>query len=59
MLSGLDQTQPGDGESWANGDSLWGDELSRSVLNSSVPVDRLNDAVSKYKLSLVSCISLT
>ncbi|KAF8536866.1 glycoside hydrolase family 3 protein [Trichophaea hybrida] len=47
MLSGLDQTQPGDGESWANGISLWGDQLSRSVLNSSVPVDRLNDAVTR------------
>ncbi|KAI5813223.1 beta-glucosidase [Pyronema omphalodes] len=47
MLSGLDQTQPGDGESWANGKSLWGDQLSRSVLNSSVPVDRLNDAVTR------------
>ncbi|KAI5854414.1 beta-glucosidase-related glycosidase [Tricharina praecox] len=47
MLAGLDQTQPGDGESWANGKSLWGDSLSRSVLNSSVPVDRLNDAVTR------------
>lgn len=47
MLAGMDQSQPGDGESWANGISLWGGQLSRSVLNSSVPVDRLNDAVTR------------
>ena len=47
MLSGLDLSQPGDGKSWANGISLWGDQLSRAVLNSSVPVDRLNDAVTR------------
>jgi len=54
-LAGLDQSQPGDGTSWANGISLWGSELSRSVLNGSVPVDRLNDMVTRtvaawYKL---------
>ena len=47
MLSGLDVSQPGDGKSWANGISLWGGQLSRAVLNSSVPVDRLNDAVTR------------
>lgn len=46
-LAGLDQTQPGDGVSWANGQSLWGPELSRSVLNGSVPVDRLNDMTTR------------
>lgn len=43
----MDQTQPGDGTSWANGVSFWGPELSRAVLNSSVPIDRLNDAVTR------------
>lgn len=46
-IAGMDQSQPGDGTSWANGVSLWGPELSRAVLNGSVPVDRLNDAVTR------------
>lgn len=46
-LAGLDMTQPGDGNSWADGKTLWGHELSRSILNSSIPVDRLNDAVTR------------
>lgn len=43
-LAGLDMDLPGDGY---GGESLWGPELSRSVLNSSIPVDRLNDAVTR------------
>ncbi|RPB26956.1 hypothetical protein L211DRAFT_846517 [Terfezia boudieri ATCC MYA-4762] len=46
-LAGLDMVQPGDGNLWADGNSLWGPELSRSILNSSIPVDRLNDAVTR------------
>lgn len=46
-LAGLDMTMPGDGLRWANGESLWGPELTRAVLNSSVPVDRLNDMVTR------------
>lgn len=46
-LAGMDQTQPGDGSGWADGVSMWGPELSRSVLNGSVPIDRLNDAVTR------------
>ncbi|OQO02251.1 hypothetical protein B0A48_11805 [Cryoendolithus antarcticus] len=42
-LAGLDMTMPGDGLSWADGKSLWGSELTKAVLNSSVPMDRLND----------------
>ena len=42
-LAGLDVTMPGDGLRWADGDSLWGPELTKAVLNTSVPVDRLND----------------
>lgn len=40
-------TMPGDGLGWQNGQSLWGPELTRSVLNESVPVDRLNDMVTR------------
>ncbi|KAK4169780.1 glycoside hydrolase superfamily [Cladorrhinum sp. PSN259] len=46
-LAGLDMTMPGDGLRWANGESLWGPELTRSVLNGSIPVDRLNDMVTR------------
>jgi len=46
-LAGLDMTMPGDGLFWAQGKSLWGAELTRSVLNGSVPVDRLNDMVTR------------
>jgi beta-glucosidase len=46
-LAGLDMTMPGDGLRWANGESFWGPELSRAVLNGSVPVDRLNDMVTR------------
>ncbi|KAH7316867.1 beta-glucosidase [Stachybotrys elegans] len=42
-LAGLDMTMPGDGLLWADGDSLWGSQLSLAVLNGSVPVERLND----------------
>ncbi|KAI0154268.1 glycoside hydrolase superfamily [Xylariaceae sp. FL1272] len=46
-LAGLDMTMPGDGLFWAQGKSLWGAELTRSILNGSVPVDRLNDMVTR------------
>ncbi|KAI5799199.1 beta-glucosidase-related glycosidase [Peziza echinospora] len=46
-LAGLDMTMPGDGNQWADGKSLWGPELSRSILNSSIPIDRLNDAATR------------
>lgn len=45
-LSGLDMAMPGDGELPLYGCSYWGSELSRSVLNGSVPMSRLNDMVS-------------
>lgn len=44
-IAGLDMSMPGDGAVPLFGDSYWGPELSRSVLNGSVPVDRLNDMV--------------
>ncbi|KAI1366671.1 glycoside hydrolase superfamily [Xylaria arbuscula] len=46
-LAGLDMTMPGDGLFWANGKSLWGPELTKSVLNGSVPLERLNDMVTR------------
>ena len=46
-LAGLDMTMPGDGLHWADGKSLWGKELTKAVLNGSVPIDRLNDMVSR------------
>ncbi|KAL3460298.1 glycoside hydrolase superfamily [Aspergillus heterothallicus] len=46
-LAGLDMSMPGDGAIPLFGDSYWGYELSRSVLNGTVPVDRLNDMVTR------------
>ncbi|KAF1916809.1 glycosyl hydrolase family 3 N terminal domain-containing protein [Ampelomyces quisqualis] len=50
-LAGLDMTMPGDGLRWAKGDSLWGAELTKSVLNGSVPIDRLDDMVTRVVAS--------
>ena len=44
-LAGLDMAMPGDGAIPLFGDSYWAYELSRSILNGSVPVSRLNDMV--------------
>ncbi|KAI9376199.1 putative beta-glucosidase F [Aspergillus egyptiacus] len=46
-LAGLDMNMPGDGAIPLFGGSYWGPELSRSVLNGTVPVDRLNDMVTR------------
>ncbi|KAJ5776546.1 uncharacterized protein N7511_001557 [Penicillium nucicola] len=46
-LAGLDMAMPGDGAVPLFGDSYWGPEMSRSVLNGSLPVDRLNDMVTR------------
>lgn len=46
-LAGLDVTMPGDGLVWAAGNSLWGPELTKSVLNGSLPISRLNDMVTR------------
>lgn len=50
-LSGLDMSMPGDGLVWAGGESLWGPELTKSVLNGSVPMERLNDMVTRIVAS--------
>ena len=44
-LAGLDMSMPGDGLGWQDGKSLWGRELTKAVLNGSVPMDRVNDMV--------------
>ncbi|QIX00807.1 hypothetical protein AMS68_006324 [Peltaster fructicola] len=44
-LAGLDMSMPGDGLMWQDGVSLWGRELTKAVLNTSVPIERLNDMV--------------
>ena len=44
-LAGLDMSMPGDGAIPLFGDSYWASELSRSILNGTIPVDRLNDMV--------------
>lgn len=51
-----DMSMPGDGLHWANGKSLWGAELTKAVLNGSLPVSRLNDMTTRivaayYKLN--------
>ncbi|KAJ9409196.1 CAZyme family GH3 [Paecilomyces variotii] len=46
-LAGLDMSMPGDGAVPLFGDSYWGSDLSKSVLNGTVPLDRLNDMVTR------------
>ncbi|KAI5456452.1 glycosyl hydrolase family 3 N terminal domain-containing protein [Mariannaea sp. PMI_226] len=46
-LAGLDMSMPGDGLKWQDGDPLWGHRLSAAVLNGSLPLDRLNDMVTR------------
>lgn len=46
-IAGLDMTMPGDGLRFSDGLSLWGPELTRSVMNGSVPLSRLNDMVTR------------
>lgn len=46
-LAGMDMSMPGDGLSWADGQSLWGPELTKSILNGSLPIERLNDMVTR------------
>ncbi|KAF2005232.1 glycoside hydrolase family 3 protein [Amniculicola lignicola CBS 123094] len=50
-LAGLDMTMPGDGLKWADGKSLWGTQLTKAVLNGSVPVDRVDDMVTRIVAS--------
>lgn len=44
-LAGLDMSMPGDGAVPLFGDSYWAYDMSTSILNGSVPLDRINDMV--------------
>ncbi|KAG9232527.1 glycoside hydrolase superfamily [Amylocarpus encephaloides] len=46
-LAGLDMSMPGDGAIPLLGVSYWGYDLSTSVLNGTIPLDRLNDMVTR------------
>ncbi|KAL8813234.1 MAG: hypothetical protein Q9223_001741 [Gallowayella weberi] len=46
-LAGLDMTMPGDGLKWEDGDSLFGPRLTEAALNGSLPMERLNDMVTR------------
>ncbi|KAH6611420.1 hypothetical protein Trco_001440 [Trichoderma cornu-damae] len=46
-IAGLDMDMPGDTQIPFFGNSYWMYELSRSALNGSVPMDRLNDAATR------------
>lgn len=46
-LSGLDMSMPGDGLHWKDGKALWGGLLTQAVLNGSLPLERLNDMVTR------------
>lgn len=50
-LAGLDMSMPGDGLLWADGVALWGSRLTQAVLNESVPLERLNDMVTRIVAS--------
>lgn len=47
-LAGLDMAMPGDGAIPLLGESYWASEVSRSILNGTVPMDRLNDMVLRH-----------
>jgi beta-glucosidase len=46
-LAGLDVTMPGGGPRGTHGLSLWGENLTLAALNTSVPMERLNDMVTR------------
>ncbi|KAI5852775.1 glycoside hydrolase superfamily [Morchella snyderi] len=47
VLAGMDMTMPGDGLAWDDRKSLLGPELTRAVMNSSIPMERLDDMVTR------------
>ena len=46
-LAGLDMDMPGDGKYWLDGNSLWGEKITVGALNESLPMERLNDMVTR------------
>lgn len=53
-ISGLDLNMPGDTQVPLTGYSYWMYDLTRSVLNGSVPMDRLNDMATRIVASTLS-----
>lgn len=51
-LAGLDMAMPGDGPVPLAGGAFWAYELSRSILNGTIPLERLNDMVGAYSLNI-------
>jgi len=47
VLAGMDMTMPGDGLLWDDRLSLLGPRLTEAALNSSVPLDRIDDMVTR------------
>ncbi|KAF8534505.1 glycoside hydrolase family 3 protein [Trichophaea hybrida] len=47
VLAGLDMTMPGDGDKWDERNPMLGPRLTEAVLNTSVPIDRLNDMATR------------
>ena len=50
-LAGLDVSMPGDGLQKLGGISLWGDQMTIAILNGSMPIERLNDMVTRIVAS--------
>ena len=46
-LAGLDMSMPGDGPSWADGNSFWGPNMTEAALNGSLPMERVNDMATR------------
>ncbi|KAI5778066.1 glycoside hydrolase family 3 protein [Geopyxis carbonaria] len=46
-IGGMDMSMPGDGLVWDQRNSLWGNKLTASVLNGSVPIERVDDMVTR------------
>jgi len=46
-LAGLDMSMPGDGNTMADGKPVWGHHLTTSVMNGSLPYERLDDMTTR------------
>ena len=52
MLGGMDMTMPGDGHNWDDRLSLFGPNLTVAMLNSSIPIERLDDMTTRIGIYL-------
>lgn len=53
VLAGLDMSMPGDGLVWADGVPLMGYELTKSVLNGTIDINRVDDMVTRILTPLM------